>query len=135
MGTSLSWPKAPSMRCPIVTAGPGHRARGTPLSEGAASNELFELANGRHCYPLAVADHASRFLLLYEELDSTRGDTSCTAFLLVAYARDFYELAILGPAPIGSEALKAHRRVLGHPRSQRRAAPSHPATEKPAARR
>jgi transposase InsO family protein len=54
--------------------GPRHRARGTPLSEGAAPNDLwcadfkgeFKLGNGRYCYPLTVTDHASRFLLLCE---------------------------------------------------------------------
>jgi len=42
--------------------GPRHRARGTPLSEGAAPNELwcadfkgeFKLGNGSYCYPLTV---------------------------------------------------------------------------------
>ena len=67
---------------------PRHRARGTPLSEGAAPNELwcadfkgeFKLGNGRYCYPLTVTDHASRFLLLCEALESTREDIACTAF-------------------------------------------------------
>src|SRR5204862_7553295 len=68
--------------------GPRHRARGTPLSEGARPNDLwcadfkgeFKLGNGRYCYPLTVTDHASRFLLLCEALESTREDTACTAF-------------------------------------------------------
>src|SRR5512133_3885663 len=68
--------------------GPRHRARGTPLSEGAMPNELwcadfkgeFKLGNGRYCYPLTVTDHASRFLLLCEALESTREDLACTAF-------------------------------------------------------
>src|SRR6202451_2140624 len=68
--------------------GPRHRARGTPLSEGAAPNDLwcadfkgeFRLGNGRYCYPLTVTDHASRFLLLCEALESTREDTAFTAF-------------------------------------------------------
>jgi transposase InsO family protein len=67
---------------------PRHRARGTPLSEGAAPNNLwcadfkgeFKLGNGRYCYPLTVTDHASRFLLLCEALESTREDLACTAF-------------------------------------------------------
>ena len=67
---------------------PRHRARGTPLSEGAAPNDLwcadfkgeFKLGNGRYCYPLTVTDHASRFLLLCEALELTREDTACTAF-------------------------------------------------------
>jgi transposase InsO family protein len=40
----------------------------------------FKLGNGRYCYPLTVTDHASRFLLLCEALDSTREDIACTAF-------------------------------------------------------
>jgi hypothetical protein len=34
----------------------------------------FKLGNGRYCFPLTVSDHASRFLLLCEALDSTRED-------------------------------------------------------------
>src|SRR5438034_10831589 len=65
---------------------PRHRARGTPLSEGAAPNDLwcadfkgeFKLGNGRYCYPLTVTDHASRFLLLCEALESTRENLAIT---------------------------------------------------------
>jgi transposase InsO family protein len=68
--------------------GPRHRARGTPLSQGTLANDLwcadfkgeFKLGNGRYCYPLTVTDHASRFLLLCEALDSTREDPTITAF-------------------------------------------------------
>jgi transposase InsO family protein len=67
---------------------PRKRATGTPLSQGAAPNDLwcadfkgeFKLGNGRYCYPLTVTDHASRFLLLCEALESTREDTAITAF-------------------------------------------------------
>jgi transposase len=86
---------------------PRHRATGTPLSAGAAPNELwcvdfkgggglgprpaakqageasageFKLGNGRSCYPLTVTDHASRFLLLCEALESVREDTAVTGF-------------------------------------------------------
>jgi transposase InsO family protein len=67
---------------------PRNRATGTPLSEGAAPNELwcadfkgeFKLGNGRYCYPLTVTDHASRFFLLCEALESTREDLTITAF-------------------------------------------------------
>ncbi len=62
--------------------GPRHRARGTPLSQGTAPNDLwcadfkgeFKLGNGRYCFPLTVSDNASRFLLLSEalELDARR---------------------------------------------------------------
>ena len=69
-------------------AGPRHRAQGTPLSAGAAPNDLwcvdfkgeFKLGNGQYCYPLTVTDHASRFLLLCEALDSTRETPAITAF-------------------------------------------------------
>jgi transposase InsO family protein len=67
---------------------PRRRATGTPLSTGAAPNALwcadfkgeFKLGNGQYCYPLTVTDHASRFLLLCEALESTREDLAVTAF-------------------------------------------------------
>jgi transposase InsO family protein len=67
---------------------PRHRATGTPLSQGADLNDLwcadfkgeFKLGNGQYCYPLTVTDHASRFLLLCEALESTREDPAITAF-------------------------------------------------------
>ena len=63
-------------------------ATGTKLSLGAAPNELwctdykgeFRLGNGKYCYPLTVTDHASRFLLLCEALESTREELAFTAF-------------------------------------------------------
>lgn len=65
-----------------------HRASGTQLSAGMAPNELwcadfkgeFKLGNGHYCYPLTVSDHASRFLLLCEALESTREESAITAF-------------------------------------------------------
>ena len=67
---------------------PRSRATGTPLSAGIAPNDLwcadfkgeFKLGNGHYCYPLTATDHASRFLLLCEALESTREDTAITAF-------------------------------------------------------
>jgi hypothetical protein len=67
---------------------PRHRATGTELSAGVAPNELwcvdfkgeFRLGNGQYCYPLTVTDHASRYLLMCEALESTREDTAVTAF-------------------------------------------------------
>jgi transposase len=64
-----------------------HRATGTPLSQGLVPNDLwcadfkgeFKLGNGRYCYPLTVTDHASRFLLLCEALESTREELAFTA--------------------------------------------------------
>jgi transposase InsO family protein len=65
-----------------------NRATGTPLSAGTTPNDLwcadfkgeFRMGNGRYCYPLTVTDHASRFLLLCEALESTREDLAATAF-------------------------------------------------------
>ena len=56
--------------------------------EATAPNQLwcadfkgeFKLGNGRYCYPLTVTDHASRYLLMCEALESTREDTAITAF-------------------------------------------------------
>jgi transposase InsO family protein len=63
-------------------------AQGTELSAGLAPNDLwcvdfkgeFKLGSGRYCYPLTVTDHASRFLLLCEALESTRENPAITAF-------------------------------------------------------
>src|SRR3981189_3417943 len=65
--------------------GPRHRARGTPLSEGAMPNDLwcadfkgeFKLGNGRYCYPLTVTDHASRFLPVSEALEPPGEAPAC----------------------------------------------------------
>jgi len=57
-----------------------NKAQGTPLSAGAAPNDLwgvdfkgeFKLANRQYCYPLTVTDHASRFILSCEALESVK---------------------------------------------------------------
>jgi transposase InsO family protein len=64
------------------------RAQGTPLSLGQKPNELwctdykgeFLLGNQKYCYPLTVTDHASRYLLLCEALESTCESLAVTAF-------------------------------------------------------
>jgi len=64
------------------------RASGTPLSAGSAPNDLwcadykgeFQLDNKAYCYPLTATDHASRYLLLCEALESTREELAFTAF-------------------------------------------------------
>lgn len=64
------------------------RATGTSLSLGQSPNDLwctdykgeFKLGNHAYCYPLTVTDHASRYLLLCEALDSTRESLAFTAF-------------------------------------------------------
>jgi transposase InsO family protein len=63
-------------------------ATGTLLSLGQAPNDLwcadykgeFKLGNKTYCYPLTITDHASRYLLLCEALQSTREDLAVTAF-------------------------------------------------------
>lgn len=65
-----------------------NRAGGTALSQGAAPNDLwcvdfkgeFKLGSGQYCYPLTATDHASRYLLLCEALESTREAPATTAF-------------------------------------------------------
>ena len=65
-----------------------NRATGTLLSPGGMPNDLwcadykgeFRLGNRAWCYPLTVTDHASRFLLLCEALESTREELAFTAF-------------------------------------------------------
>lgn len=64
------------------------RATGTPLSQGARPNDLwcadfkgeFKLGDGRYCYPLTVTDHASRYLLMCEALESVREELAFPAF-------------------------------------------------------
>ncbi len=70
------------------------RAQGTPLSLGQKPNQLwctdykgeFLLGNKRYCYPLIVTDHASRYLLLCEALEST-----CESLAFTAFERLFQE--------------------------------------------
>ena len=64
------------------------KAQGTALSAGANPNDLwcadfkgeFTLGNKRYCYPLTVTDHASRYLLMCEALDSVREETAFQSF-------------------------------------------------------
>jgi len=64
------------------------RAHGTPLSIGGKPNDLwctdykgeFLLGNKNYCYPLTVTDHASRFVLLCEAMESTKEATAFAAF-------------------------------------------------------
>lgn len=63
-------------------------ATGTALSSGANANDLwcvdfkgeFKLGSGRYCYPLTVTDHASRYLLLCEALESVREEPAIRSF-------------------------------------------------------
>jgi transposase InsO family protein len=64
------------------------RATGTPLSAGISPNDLwctdykgeFMLGDKRYCYPLTVTDHASRYLLLCEAMESNAEKPAFTAF-------------------------------------------------------
>ncbi len=64
------------------------RAEGTPLSVGSSPNALwctdykgeFQLGDKRYCYPLTVTDHASRYLLLCEAMESNKTQTAFIAF-------------------------------------------------------
>jgi len=70
-----------------------NHAQGTPSSLGQKPNELwctdykgeFLLGNKKYCYPLTVTDHASRYLLLSEALEST-----CEALAFTAFTRLFH---------------------------------------------
>src|SRR6478736_4326029 len=81
-----------------------NRATGTPLSLGQKPNELwctdykgeFLLGNKKYCYPLTVTDHASRYLLLCEALEST-----CASLAFTAFARLFKERGL--PTSIRSD--------------------------------
>lgn len=67
---------------------PRTRAEGTPLSDGLQPHSLwstdykgeFLLGDKRYCYPLTVTDHASRFLLLCEAMESNKEKLAITAF-------------------------------------------------------
>jgi len=64
------------------------RVQDTPLSSGQHPNDLWcadfkgeiLLGDRRYCYPLTVTDHASRYLLMCEALESVREETALTAF-------------------------------------------------------
>ena len=64
------------------------KAQGTPLSLGTRPNDLwctdykgeFQLGNRRYCYPLTVTDHATRYLLLCEGMESNKEEPAFTAF-------------------------------------------------------
>ena len=63
------------------------KTEGTPLSQGSAPNALwstdykgeFMLGDKRYCYPLTVSDHASRYLLLCEAMESIKEQGAFTA--------------------------------------------------------
>src|SRR6202158_1690380 len=64
------------------------RTEGTPLSQGLTPNALwctdykgeFMLGDKRYWYPLTVSDHASRYLMLCEAMESVKEQAAFTAF-------------------------------------------------------
>ena len=64
------------------------KTEGTLLSPGLTPNALwctdykgeFMLGDKRYCYPLTVSDHASRYLLLCEAMESVKEQGTFTAF-------------------------------------------------------
>jgi transposase InsO family protein len=74
----------------LVTRAKRSRTRiaGTPLSSGLTPKALwcidykseFQLGNKRYCYPLTVTDHASRYLLLCEAMESNQEQFARAAF-------------------------------------------------------
>jgi len=64
------------------------KSEGTPLSEGQKPNALwctdykgeFMLGDKRYCYPLTVTDHAARYILLCEAMESVKEQPAFTAF-------------------------------------------------------
>jgi transposase InsO family protein len=64
------------------------KTEGTSLSAGLVPNALwstdykgeFMLGDKRYCYPLTVTDHASRFILLCEAMESVREQSAFTAY-------------------------------------------------------
>ena len=46
----------------------------------AYKRQIVRAAIGRYCYPLTVTDHASRYLLMCEALESVREELAFTAF-------------------------------------------------------
>ena len=57
------------------------RTASIPTTSGPADYKgEFQLGDKRYCYPLTVTDHASRYLLLCEALESTREESAFRAF-------------------------------------------------------
>ena len=116
------------------------RAEGTPLSEGLNPNDLwctdykgeFLLANGRYCYPLTVTDHASRYLLLCEALESKAETPAFTAF-----ERLFQERGLPGAirsdngVPFASQPFQAFGVVVASGHRYRTDSSRPPAAERP----
>ena len=69
-----------------ASASPGHVPKVRRSLLGLNPNDLwctdykgeFKLGNQRYCYPLTVTDHASRYLLLCEAMESNREQPAFT---------------------------------------------------------
>lgn len=78
--TATAWSNAATGRA-IVRAARHCRKGWLPNDLWCADfKREFKLGNGRYCFPSTVRDHASRFLLLCEALESPREDPAITAF-------------------------------------------------------
>ena len=77
--TGTGWSKDSASRDRAPPA-PRCRSASPPMIFGVRTSRANSLGNGEYCYPLTVTDHASRYLLMCEALDSVREDTAITAF-------------------------------------------------------
>lgn len=76
-----------------------YKAQGTPLSTQHAPNNLwcadykgeFMLGNKRYCYPLTITDHATRYLLACDGLETTK-----EVFAFGVFERVFKEYGLPG---------------------------------------
>ena len=79
---------------------------------GVAPNELwcadfkgeFKLGNGAYRFPRTVTDHASRYVLLCEALDSTR-----EAMAITAFEQLFLERVRVWRSGVCRDAARSHR--------------------------
>jgi transposase InsO family protein len=83
-------------------------AQGTPLSDGLHPNDLWctdykgelQLGDQRYCYPLTVTDHASRYLLLCEALESNRRSRPLSACSKSVAYRWLFAPTMVFPSPL-----------------------------------
>src|SRR5271166_4820272 len=76
----MGWSRRSLRRATALPARRSPRAERPTISGARISRASFKLGDGRYCYPLTVTDHASRYLLLCEALESTRENLAVTAF-------------------------------------------------------
>jgi transposase InsO family protein len=94
------------------------KTEGTSLSQGLTPNALwctdykgeFMLGDKRYCYPLTVSDHASRYLLICEGMESVKEQAALTAFASKSRASVFWPEA----GKIGSDAAGGNANSRGN---------------------